>query len=172
MWHVSHTTKHKSRENNPLFFDCDQPWCHNCHLPSIECYRATVHQAAQEIPPRRASGAPHSFIFQCICLITREQPRHGFLREIQEGNITALQRAETLAWLHELAEFHDCESDGFVLAVDLCDRLLSVTKVSLHYPRNINLVHRCIADEGKVSSSCVSCLFDDCLQVCDGGGGL
>ena len=57
------------------------------------------------------------------------QPRHGFLHDVQGFGITPLQRAETLLWLQELSDFHDCGCDVFASGADLLDQLLGRTKV-------------------------------------------
>ena len=58
------------------------------------------------------------------------QPRHGFLHDVQGFGITPLQRAETLLWLQELSDFHDCGDDVFACSADLLDQLLGCTKAS------------------------------------------
>jgi len=68
-------------------------------------------------------------------LATEHEPRYGFLTEVQDGEISALVRAELYLWLQELIEFHECESAVFVCAADLMDRLLSSIKLRAKHLR-------------------------------------
>ena len=54
---------------------------------------------------------------------------YGYIEKVQQGGITASDRAEILFWLSQLVIFHECEWDTFALAASLFDQLLSKTKL-------------------------------------------
>lgn len=64
------------------------------------------------------------------CLDREQEPVHGYLETLQQQHgLTAVMRAETLAWLAELIKFHDCDHSVFCYAAQLFDTLLSKAKM-------------------------------------------
>ena len=62
--------------------------------------------------------------------MSQEPPSiHGYIEKLQQGGITASDRAEALFWLSQLVIFHECDWGVFSLASSLFDQLLSKTKL-------------------------------------------